>query len=350
MAGRVLLGLSGGADSCAAVVLLREQGYDLTGAVLDLSPSHGPAVEAAREAAGSLGIPLEVVEGRRLFDEEVVRPFCGSYRAGRTPNPCVLCNPAVKFRLLLETADRLGCEWIATGHYARVCRVDGEPVIRRAASAERDQSYMLYGLTREQRGRLLLPLGELPGKEAVRNIDRAHGLAAADAPDSQEICFIPDGDYPGYIRERLGPERPGRFISPEGKPCGVHDGLSRFTVGQRKGLGIALGRPVFVRSLDPATGDVFLADAGGEFAPAIRVSEERWQLPAPDRPVRVEVKVRSMARPAPATRYPDGLVVFDRPQRAPAPGQAAVYYREDLVLGGGVIDRWETSPEAPSAG
>ena len=205
---------------------------------------------------------------------------------------------------------------------------------------------MLYALTLEQRERLLLPLGGLPGKDVVRGIDRAHGLAAADAPDSQEICFIPDGDYPAYIAARLGPERPGRFISPEGAPCGTHSGVSGFTIGQRKGLGIALGRPVFVRRLDPETGDVLLADAGGEFAPAIRVTDERWQLPEPDAPARFGVKIRSMARPAPATRYPGGLVVFDRPQRAPAPGQAAVYYCGDLVAGGGVIDRWEERPAA----
>lgn len=342
MAERVLLGLSGGADSCAAVVLLQEQGYDVTGAVLNLSPAHASAVEAARAAAKTLGIPLEVIGESALFEQNVILPFCAAYRAGRTPNPCVLCNPTVKFRLLLEAAERLGCERIATGHYARVTCADGVPVIQRAVCSARDQSYMLYALTRAQRERLLLPLGDIPGKDVVRSLDRERGLVAADAPDSQEICFIPDGDYPAYIEKRMGAERPGRFISPEGVACGTHPGVSHFTIGQRKGLGIALGRPVFVRRMDPETGDVFLADAGGEFTPAIRVADECWQLPEPDVPTRFDVKVRSMAKPASATRYPGGLIAFDQPQRAPAPGQAAVYYSGDLVAGGGTIDGWET--------
>lgn len=333
----VLLGLSGGADSAAAAVLLQQSGYTVIGAVLDLSPAASGAVEAAQKTADALGIPLRVVRDHALFDEKVIAPFCAAYRAGETPNPCVLCNPQVKFRLLCQEADRCGCEKIATGHYARIGEVDGLACIRRAASEARDQSYMLASLTRPQIERLLLPLGEMPDKSAVRAVGRAFGLEAADAPDSQEICFIPDGDYSAYIDARLGPEPTGDFIAPDGKPCGKHLGISHYTVGQRKGLGIALGRPVFIRSIDAATRQIQLVDADQAFFPEIRVGAPHWQLPAPTEAAELCVKIRSAAPLAKAVWHPNGRLCFDQPQRAPAPGQAAVFYRDDCVWGSAPI-------------
>lgn len=339
---RVLVGLSGGADSAAAVLLLQQQGYTVIGGVLDLSPAHAGAVTAAREAADALGISLEILRAHDRFEQRVIAPFCASYAAGRTPNPCIVCNPTVKFRLLCEAADRLDCACIATGHYARIARAGDRFCVRRAVCAPRDQSYMLYRLTQRQLSRLLLPLGDAPDKQTVRETGRRAGLHAADAPDSQEICFIPDGDYAAYIERRNGPCPPGDFIGPDGAVCGRHQGVLRYTVGQRKGLGLALGRPVYIRRIDAAANRVYLADDDGAWFSTVRLDSVCWQLPpAGGAPFAAQVKIRSAAPPAEALVTPTGPdtaeLAFALPVRAPAPGQSAVLYRDELVLGGGFI-------------
>lgn len=247
---RVLAAVSGGVDSSVAVHLLRQQGYEVEGVILEFSPAHRTAVESAQVIAEQMKMPLHVIECHREFEENVILPFCREYREGRTPNPCILCNPSTKFALICKAAAELGFDFVATGHYARVeHQSGGTAVLRKSDCLERDQSYMLYRLTQQQLSMLLLPLEGLE-KTQVRQIAHQLGLACADAPDSQEICWLPDGDYASFIEQKLGSCPAGEFISPDGTVCGQHKGLLHYTVGQRKHLGVALGYPVFIRSID----------------------------------------------------------------------------------------------------
>ncbi len=335
-ADRVLVGLSGGVDSAVCVSVLRQQGFEVRGAVIRFSDAHQPAVEKARRAAQALGVPMTVLDAADAFEKEVVAPFCAAYCAGRTPNPCVLCNPAVKFRLLAAEADRQGCRFIATGHYARVEEVGpGLYALARATSAARDQSYMLCRLGQDILARLCLPLGEFE-KEDVRQLARELGLPCADEPDSMEICFIPDGDYAAFIEGRGLSGKAGRFIGPDGADLGPHKGVLRYTLGQRKGLGLALGRPAFVKEIRE-NGDVALGWAGEEFFSGMRLEGLFTPTGAPLPAGHYQVKVRSAAAPVSCTFDGNDLVRFDEPARAPAPGQSAVFYGGDLVLGCGFI-------------
>ena len=334
---KVLVGLSGGVDSSVTVRILQEQGFYVQGAVVRFSPAHDAAVAAARDCARALGITLHEIDAAALFEREVVSPFCESYCRGVTPNPCVLCNPAVKFRLLADQADALGVRYLATGHYAQVERCkDGVCRLCRAQSAERDQSYMLYRLDQSILSRLVLPLGAF-SKDDVREIAHDIALPCADAPDSMEICFIPDGDYAGFIAARGLADKPGHFIGPDGEDLGPHAGVAHYTVGQRKGLGIAAGRPLFVKAI-AENGNVLLAESGGEFSRAITLcgiaTPDGKPLPAGD----YQVKVRSAARPVACVFDGARTVAFPEPVRAPAPGQSAVFYRGGFVLGGGFIE------------
>ena len=336
---RVLVGMSGGVDSSVTVRILQEQGFAVEGAVIRFSPAHENAVAQAKAAAATLGIPVHVIDAGEAFEREVVVPFCESYCGGRTPNPCILCNPAVKFRMLAEKADALGIRYISTGHYARIERcADGVCRLCAPESAARDQTYMLYRLSGEILERLILPLGEFE-KEDVREIARDIGLDCADAPDSMEICFIPDGDYAKFIQERGMQPMQGHFIDPDGRDLGSHLGVDHYTVGQRKGLGLALGRPVFVKAILP-NGDIQLAESGGEFNTRVLVegvvTPDGNPLPDGD----YLAKIRSTASPAPCHVCTEGGVLtarFDKPVRAAAPGQSAVFYRDGYVAGGGII-------------
>ena len=340
-ADRVLVALSGGVASSGCVQILRDEGVDVSALVSRFSPAHDAVVEAARAAAQQLGVPLTVADCADLFEREVVAPFCRSYCAGETPSPCITCNPLVKFRALCDEADRQGIPFVATGHYARVEERGGKYYIARAVSAARDQSYMLYRLPQDVLRRLCLPLGEFE-KDDIRAMAREMHLACADAPDSQEICFIPDGDYAAFIRARGIEDKSGRFIGPDGEDLGAHRGVSHYTVGQRKGLGVAYGEPVFVRRILPG-GDIQLARSGGEFYAGVTLRDAvRADGGAFSPGEALEVKIRSRAQPAPCTvqPMPDGALTvrFDSPLRAPAPGQSAVFYADGLVVGGGVID------------
>ena len=335
---KVLVGMSGGVDSSVAVRILQQQGFVVVGAVIRFSPAHDPAVQAAKLAAKQLDVQCIVLDAQDLFDVNVVQPFCESYCKGQTPNPCILCNPGVKFAALLTAADKLGIQYIATGHYARV-ETDNSGISRicRAVSMARDQSYMLYRLEQNVLSRLLLPLGEFE-KDDIREMARDMGLTCADAPDSMEICFIPDGDYASYIEKRGMQAKQGHFIAPDGKDLGAHKGVLHYTVGQRKGLGIALGRPVFIKEiLDD--GNIQLADACDELVAQIGV--EQMVTPAGDAMPAGDylVKIRSAAKPAPAHFDGDRTLTFDPAVRAPAPGQSAVFYRDDVVMGGGFLCR-----------
>ena len=344
---RILVALSGGVDSSACTAMLRDEGYEVAGVVLRMSNAHDGAVADAQTSADQLGIPLYVWHMEEEFDKEVAGYFARSYAEGRTPNPCVVCNPLVKFKGLMAAADAYGFQMVATGHYAGL-RKDGERVLlTMGENKARDQSYMLCRLTQKELTRLIFPLSGLP-KDEVRRIAEKAGLSCHDKPDSQEICFIPDGNYAGYIEKRLGRTFPeGEYVSPEGKVCGHHRGIIHYTVGQRKKLGIALGKPVFIRRIDPVENRIYLAWGGDEYESEITVSAMSETFPgafdaARTGEMRCSVKVRSRAAAAPCpVRFigEDSVsVVFDTPERAPAAGQAAAFYDGDVVLGGGFID------------
>ncbi|HJB25932.1 MAG TPA: tRNA 2-thiouridine(34) synthase MnmA [Firmicutes bacterium] len=342
---RVLVALSGGVDSSVCTYLLQQQGYSVEGVVLRMSPAHDPVVRAAQETADTLGIPLHVINAEEEFSQTVIKHFCREYQNGRTPNPCILCNPLIKFRLIVEKADELGFSYIATGHYADLKTLEnGRIAICKASCLKRDQSYMLYRLTQYQLSKLLLPLSHLE-KTEVREIAEQAGLPSAQTADSQENCFIPDNDYAAYIEAHDGPGKQGYFLSPEGEIVAPHKGIPHYTVGQRKRLGIALGKPVFIKSIDAQSGNIQLAWSGDEYASGILLSEMVYQpFETLTRPISCQVKIRSMAKDAPATLIPleDGRakILFEQPQRAPAPGQSCVCYdRTGMILGGGFIDQ-----------
>ncbi len=337
---RVLMALSGGVDSAVSARLLQQQGYKVHGLVIAFSSEHKTAVVQAQKAAAELDIPLTVANCEELFEQQVVLPFCRAYAKGLTPNPCVVCNPRVKFNVLAQQADKMGIHHIATGHYAQLAHTPHGVRVTMAASPKRDQSYMLYRLPQSILSRLILPIGGLE-KPEIRRLAVQHGLSSAQLPDSQDICFIPDGNHAAYIAEKGFAGADGHFISPEGEKLMAHSGVHHYTVGQRKGLGVALGRPVFVKRILPS-GDVQLTyaeDAGvdkillDDIVAACGIKFVQGE--------RYFVKIRSMAQPVPCSIgevTENGFsLLLDTPQRAPAPGQHAVLYLGSHVAGGGVI-------------
>lgn len=331
MSEMVILGFSGGVDSaCAAALLLRE-GYDVRGVYLENGSGEA---ESARRCAEAMGLPLKLVDARAQLEEQVCRPFAEAYRRGETPSPCVLCNPAVKLRMLCEQADALGAKYIATGHYARA---EGGALFM--GRPENDQSYMLCRILPEQLDRLLLPLGSMI-KAETRALAASLGLPAAQKPDSMELCFVPDGDYAAWLEQRGDAPGPGDIIY-DGRPVARHGGIHRFTLGQRRGLGYAAGRRVYVSEIRPDTGEVVLADGDGLYSTEFTASDMRWLVPAPDAPFDCEVRVRHSRTLTSARAYPEGggrlRIVPEAPLRAPTPGQAAAIYQNCRVLGGGFI-------------
>lgn len=339
---RIAVAMSGGVDSAAAALILRRKGFDPCGVVIRFSDASDGCVNAAQKACDTLEMPLEVIDARAEFEREVVAPFCEAYCAARTPNPCVVCNPRVKFKALARAADALGCRVIATGHYAQVEESGGFFRLKRARCLKRDQSYMLCSLPQDILSRLVLPLGEIADKSEARALALEAGLECAGAPDSQEICFIPEGDYAAFIRARGIKGREGRFIAPDGKPLGAHLGTENYTVGQRRGLNVALGEPVFVGQIE-TNGDVRLVYDSGRYSKAVSLVDFEINpfYAKNGLPDALTVKIRSAAPLAPCsleTSESGALVRFEAPARAPAPGQRAVIYDGEYVAASGEID------------
>ncbi len=356
---RVAVAMSGGVDSSVAALLLHEAGVSILGLSLQLydrtqdgGSSWGRCCSPrdfldARAVADHLGVPFYVLNMEREFRDEVIADFVAAYRAGRTPLPCARCNSGPKFLHLAERARALGADRVATGHYARVGQdpVTGRRTLRRSRDPEKDQSYFLYDLSQDQLAITLFPVGDLD-KETVRTIAAERGLATAAKPESQDICFVPDGDYRAFLRrEGDAGDTPGDIVDTGGAVLGRHAGLSGFTVGQRRGLGLAAGRPLYVVDLDPDTHRVVVGGAGEEYGDRLVASRARWvSIEPPSSPFEATVRIRSThvgARARIEPIAPDRFeAVFAEPQRAITPGQAAVLYDGDLVLGGGTIERY----------
>lgn len=353
---KVMIAMSGGVDSAVSAYLLKQAGYDALGATMKLycpdRPLHPDKmtgvmvtddVEDARNVSEKIGIPFTVLDFEKDFLKQVVDPFIASYEAGKTPNPCILCNRALKFGQLWESAQAMGAEYLATGHYAIIEKdTGGRYLLKKAADATKDQSYVLYQLTQEQLSHTLFPLGTYH-KSTVREIAASLGLVNAPKRDSQDICFVPDGDYAAFIARYTGKSFPaGQFINLQGEYLGNHNGLIHYTVGQRKGLGIALGKPAYVCRKDAAANTVTLGDNSDLFAASLEAEQIHFiPFDTLNAPLRVKAKIRYNMQPQPATVEqiaPDRMrVTFDTPQRAITPGQSVVLYDDEYVVGGGII-------------
>lgn len=354
--GKVVVGMSGGVDSSVAAWLLKEQGYDVIGVTMQIwqdeenivQEENGgccglSAVDDARRVAAAIGIPYYVMNFKDEFQKSVIEYFTKEYLAGRTPNPCIACNRYVKWEALLQRSLSIGADYIATGHYARIEHLpNGRYAIRRSATMEKDQTYALYNLTQEQLARTLMPVGEY-SKDRIREMADEIGLLVAHKPDSQDICFVPDGDYASFIENTTDQVlQTGDFVTPEGKILGKHKGIIHYTVGQRKGLGLALGYPAFVLEIRPETNEVVIGTYEESLTYTVRANELNFMsVEQITEPVRVFAKIRYNHKGAWCTVERTGedeiVCTFDEPIRAATPGQAVVLYDGEYVFGGGTI-------------
>jgi len=354
---RVVVGMSGGVDSSATAALLLEQGYDVVGITLKLWPQDclsraedkccgSQAVTDARAVCHTLGIPHYLMDEAAEFQAKVIRYFAQEYKAGRTPNPCVLCNQHLKFGRLIARADQLGAQYVATGHFARLApSPDGaRTLLERARDRRKDQSYFLFSLAQEQLARAMFPLGEKT-KADTRQVARSCHLKTADKEESMEICFVPDRDYGRFLQQAgLVEKHRGEIVNLEGRVLGYHEGIEFYTIGQRKGLGLSSPKPIYVVALDAATNRVIVGDdsalARDEFI-ADRCNWIPFDTPPASFDASVKIRYNHPGTPATINPLPGGKVKvkLHTPQRAITPGQAAVFYQDDLVVGGGWIER-----------
>ncbi len=354
MSEKALVAMSGGVDSSVAAFLTKVQGFDCLGVTMklydnaDLEEGGGRIccsledAEDARAVAFRLGIPHYVFNFTEDFRAQVMDRFAAAYERGETPNPCIDCNRYLKFDRLARRAQELGCRYVVTGHYVRIGEEHGRYLLKKALDGDKDQSYFLYAMTQEQLSHTRFPLGELR-KSQVRALAEEQGLANAKKPDSQDICFVPHGDYGAFLERYTGKAYPpGDFLDLSGRAVGRHRGLVRYTVGQRKGLGLALGKPVYVCGKSVEDNTVTVGPDGALYARELYARDMNWiAADRPSGPLRVKAKLRSCQREQPAVAFPEGeraRVVFDEPQRAIAAGQAVVLYDGDIVVGGGVIE------------
>jgi tRNA-specific 2-thiouridylase len=355
---KIVVAMSGGVDSSVAAALLAEQGHEVIGLSMQLyDQSEGQTsfgsccslddLHDARRVAAAIGIPHYILNFERQFDEQVVSNFVREYAAGRTPIPCARCNSDLKFATLAERAAAFGAEAVATGHYARVERdpASGRFLLKRGVDRAKDQAYFLFSLTQRQLARALFPVGDVP-KDVVREFARRYHLPVAEKPDSQEICFVPDDDYAAFVEKRApGVSQAGTIVDEQGRTLGTHGGVHRFTVGQRKGLGITSspdGAPRYVLALRPADQQVVVGRREALERTTLTASSVNWIVAPPDTPMQVTAQIRHRHTPAAATLRAIGhdraLLAFDEPQVAITPGQAVVFYDGDVVVGGGWID------------
>ncbi|SFU45975.1 tRNA (5-methylaminomethyl-2-thiouridylate)-methyltransferase [Clostridium sp. DSM 8431] len=353
---KVVIGMSGGVDSSVAAYLLKEQGYAVIGITMRMSPDDPnhieneggccslSAVEDARRVAAKIGIPFYVLNFKQEFKEKVIDNFVDEYMHGKTPNPCVQCNKHLKFDALLRKARGIGADYVATGHYAKIIEKDGRFLLERSDDEKKDQTYMLYNFTQDQLAHTLMPCGGYH-KEEIREIAKKIGLAVHNKRDSQEICFIPDNDHGRFIMDEMpGKIKPGNFVDKEGNILGQHKGIIYYTIGQRKGLGIALGRPVFVTGINAKRNEVILGPESDIFQKGLIAKDVNLiSFDELKEPMEVTAKVRYSSRGKKATIYPEPYgkikVIFDEPQRAITRGQSVVFYDGDFVVGGGIIEK-----------
>ena len=354
---KVVVGMSGGVDSSVAAYLLKEQGYDVIGATMqiwqdeenEMVEENGgccgqSAVDDARRVAQMLDIPYYVMNFKEEFRHKVMDYFVEEYLAGRTPNPCIACNRYVKWESMLRRSLEIGADYIATGHYARIMQTpEGRYAIRKSVTAKKDQTYALYNLTQEQLAHTLMPVGEYT-KDEIRKMARDVGLPVAHKPDSQEICFIPDHDYAAYIEREAEDRTPkkGNFVTKDGQVLGQHEGITHYTIGQRKGLNLAMGHPVFVVGIRPGTNEVVIGEAEDVFGDTLYCNNINYMgmadLPEP-REVLAKIRYAHGGEKCTIERVAEDVIkcTFIKPVRAITPGQAVVFYEDGCVLGGGSI-------------